>query len=201
MTYQTENATTKNELFLGTEKAQIINVQLNSTFDYHKLKFISQRDANLGPFIANPVFNFQTGNFYFLSKRSLTEVPTFSCDVYSSCGACFRAEEKCIWTKDEKCKSYKTIDQTLSERIKQCFPKVYAYEPKGGLVKGDTVVSFYGTNFGVNRFENKHSFEVAIGGKACRLLTHNNTYFTCLIEDDEDNQERNSITTANESKL
>ena len=171
-------------------------MQLNSTLDYHKLKFISEQEKKFGLFIANPAFNPKTGNFYFLSRRSLTEVPTFRCKVYTSCGACFRAEEKCAWTKNEECRSYKTIDQILPKR--QCRPDVIFFEPKSGPVKGGTEVEFYGKNFGLNRLENKNSFNVTIGNKACKLLEHKNTFFTCIIEDN--NQGDNSITIVNEGK-
>lgn len=171
-------------LLLGTQKGRLMKVGLRD-FEYKMTKFFSQRDANLGPFMPNPSFDAQTGNFYFLTKRSVTEVPVVRCQVYSTCSACFRSkDEECFWNKGQ-CMFREEVK--LQDRHVQCPPEVFNFQPREGPKEGGTVVSFYGFNFGIGEVlqNNKDTnfFKVTIGSKVCSLLERTNTFFTCRIED------------------
>lgn len=152
--------------------------------EFKSLKFFSQSDASLGPFMANPAYDNNSGSFYFLTNRSVTEVPVVRCSVYTTCSACFRSKEECIWS-DDQCQFRDNVK--LSDRLIQCPPVVFNFEPKYGPKQGGTIVSFHGNNFGSESLPNNKDFylKVSIGNKVCSLLERTNTFFTCRIEGKE----------------
>lgn len=168
-------------LVLGTEKSRLMKVVLKNN-EFKSLKFFSQRDSSLGPLMANPAYDSTNGNFYFLTKRSLTEVPVFRCSVYTTCSACFRSKEECFWN-DDQCQFRDNVK--LSDRHIQCPPEVFNFEPKEGPKQGGTIVSFYGHNFGSEVLQNSKDtyLKVTIGNKACLPLERTNAFFTCRIID------------------
>lgn len=170
-------------LIMGTENSRVVKVEMRDN-KFHKINYYSQRDSELGPFLPNPAFDPKSGNFYALTTRSLTQIPTKSCSVFSSCAACFRSGDTCYWVKG-KCKHYDDVPNPTDREL-ECPPEVYNFEPKVGPIQGGTVITFYGYNFGNHTLDDGNSdfIRVKVGDRKCTPLQRLPTKFKCKIDKD-----------------
>lgn len=175
---------------LGTQNGRLIkfyiadrnfSVDLNDNYEKHEtfvgnVSFIYQVTPKSGSFLPDPVLDTNRSLLYMLSEHSVTSIPVDRCLIYRNCAACFRSSENCVW-QNGSCKK-RDVGKYL---YIYCDPVVYYFEPKTGPINGGTVITFHGSNFGLDDGSKRNSnIGITLGDISCKVTERTDKVVRCL---------------------
>jgi len=98
-----------------------------------------------------PIISKKEDFIYFASGRQVTKFPLHSCSIYSSCSKCITTKDPlgCGWCPEDGRCGHPTECANGRRPVRdECSPVIFDFEPKKGPLKGGTIITIKGDNFG-----------------------------------------------------